>query len=362
MANEMPTFLDPFRFVLVAMAGWMNQRQLHIIEYLREENRVLREQLGGRRLRFNDDQRRRLAAKAKGLGRKVLTEVASIVTPETLLAWHRKLIANKYDGTKQRGPGRPRTAGEIAALVVRMAEEHRDWGYRRIQGALSNLGHELARSTIGEILQRHGIEPAPERSKGTTWKEFLTRHWELIVAADFFTIEVWTRHGLQRFIVLFFMELSTRRIEIGGIAQKANGLWMSQIARNLTDAGDGILNSKRYLIHDRDPLFTTEFLGMLAEAGVKSVKLPPRSPKLNAYAERFVRTIKESCLERLILFGEESLRRAIQNFVAHYHHERNHQGLANRLISPEPGHVTNTGVVRRRQRLGGMLNYYYRAA
>ena len=208
----------------------MNERQLHVIEYFREKNRVLREQLGGRRLRFNDDQRRRLAAKAKGLGRKVLTEVASIVTPETLLAWHRKLIANKYDGTKQRGPGRPRTAGEIAALVVRMAEENRDWGYRRIQGALSNLGHELARSTIGEILQRHGIEPAPERSKGTTWKEFLTRHWELIVAADFFTIEVWTRHGLQRFIVLFFMELSTRRIEIGGIAQKANGLWMSQIA------------------------------------------------------------------------------------------------------------------------------------
>ena len=358
----MPRVLDPFRFLLIAVAGWMNQHQLLAIDYLREENRVLREQLGGRRLRLNDDQRRRLATKAKGLGRKLLAEFATIVTPETLLAWHRKLIAQKYDGSGKRGPGRPRTAGEIEALVTRMAEENRDWGYRRIQGALSNLGHELARSTIAQILERHGIEPAPERSRKTTWKEFLTRHWDLIVAADFFTVEVWTRRGLQRFLVLFFIDLSTRKVEIAGIAQAANGLWMSQIARNLTDAEEGILTGKRYLIHDRDPLFTAEFLSMIADAGVESVKLPPRSPNLNAYAERFVRSIKESCLERMIFFGEESLRTAIQNFVAHYHAERNHQGLANQLISPEAGHLDNAGEVQRRQRLGGMLNYYYRAA
>src|SRR6266536_3400585 len=193
----MPRALDPFRFVLVAVGGWMNQHQLQIIDYLREENRVLREQLSGRRVRFNDDQRRRLAVRAKSLGRKLLAEVATIVTPETLLAWHRKLIAHKYDGTAQRGPGRPRKAAEIETLVVRLAEENRDWGYRRIQGALSNLGHEVARSTIADILARHGIEPAPERSRKTTWKEFLSRHWELIVAADFFTVEVWTRKGLQ---------------------------------------------------------------------------------------------------------------------------------------------------------------------
>jgi putative transposase len=133
--------LDPFRFLLIALSGWMNQHQQQIIEYLREENRVLREQLGDRRLRFNDDQRRRLAAKAKGLGRQLLAEVASIVTPETLLAWHRKLIAQKYDGSRQRGLGRPRTRQEIEALVVRLAEENREWGYRRLQGALSHLGH-----------------------------------------------------------------------------------------------------------------------------------------------------------------------------------------------------------------------------
>src|SRR6266481_3832224 len=227
--------LDPFRFVLIAVAGWMNQRQLQVIDYLREENRVLREQLGGRRLRLDEDQRRRLAVKAKALGRRVLAEIATIVTPETLLAWHRKLIAQKYDGTAPRAPGRPRTGGEIEALVVRIAEENRDWGYRRIEGALSNLGHVLARSTIAQILKRHGIEPAPERSRKTTWKEFLSRHWALIVAADFFTVEVWTRRGLQRFIVLFVIELSTRKVEIAGISV-ANGLWMSQIGRNLTDA------------------------------------------------------------------------------------------------------------------------------
>src|SRR5450755_1023264 len=171
----MPRVLDPFRFVLIAVAGWMNQRQLQSIDYLREENRVLREQLGGQRVRLNDDQRRRLAAKAKGLGRKLLAEVATIVTPETLLAWHRKLIAKKYDGTAQRGPGRPRTAAVLEALVVRMAVENRDWGYRRIQGALSNLGHQIARSTIAQILERHGLEPAPQRRQKTTWKEFLSR-------------------------------------------------------------------------------------------------------------------------------------------------------------------------------------------
>ena len=358
----MPRVLDPFRFVLIAVGGWMNQHQLQIIDYLREENRVLREQLNGRRVRFNDDQRRRLAVRAKGLGRKLLREVATIVTPETLLAWHRKLIANKYDGTAQRRPGRPRKAVDIQTLVVRLAEENRDWGYRRIQGALSNLGHEVARSTIADILQRHGIEPAPERRRKTTWKEFLSRHWELIVAADFFTVEVWTRKGLQRFMVLFFLELSTRKVEIAGIATVANGLWMGQIGRNVTDTDQGILMGKRYLIHDRDPLFTAEFLNLLAGAGVESVKLPPRSPNLNAHAERFVRTIKESCLERLILFGEESLRTAIQNFIVHYHTERNHQGLSNRLIDPEESHIGNTGVVQRRQRLGGMLNYYYRDA
>lgn len=137
---------------------------------------------------------------------------------------------------------------------------------------------------------------------------------------------------------------------------------MSQIGRNMTDAVDGILDGKRYLIHDRDPLFTAEFVQILAASGIESVKLPPHSPNLNAYAERFVRTIKESCLDRIILFGEGSLRRSVREFLRHYHRERNHQGLDNRLIVPDPTHVGNRGTIRRRERLGGMLNYYYRQA
>ena len=313
-------------------------------------------------MHVNDDQRRRLAAKAKGLGQKVLAQMATIVAPETLLAGHRKLIAQKYDGSVKRGPGRPRSADEIEMLVIRMAEENRDWGYRRIQGALSNLGHEIARSTIADILQRHGVEPAPERKRKTTWKQFLSRHWELIVAADFFTVEVWTRRGLQRFVVLFFIELSTRRVEIAGIAATVNGLWMDQIGRNLTDSMDGILNGKRYLIHDLDPLFTNAFLETMPSVGVESVKLPPRSPNLNAYAERFVRSIKESCLDQMIFFGDGSLRKGIHEFVLHYHGERNHQGLGNRLIVPDDLQAGECGAVLRRERLGGMLNYYYRAA
>jgi hypothetical protein len=143
--------LVPFSFLVVSLAGWLNQRQQQLIEYLIEENRVLREQLGRRRLRSNDDQRRRLAAKAKKLGRKVLAQIATIVTPETLMAWHRKLIAEKYDGSTFRTAGRPRTSAEISNLVVRLAEENRGWGYLRLQGALANLGHVVARTTIANI-------------------------------------------------------------------------------------------------------------------------------------------------------------------------------------------------------------------
>ena len=158
------------------------------------------------------------------------------------------------------------------------------------------------------------------------------------------------------------MELSTRSVQIAGIARDGNRLWMSQIARNLCDIPDGLLTRKRFLIHDRDPLFTGEFLDILAASGITAAKLPPRSPNLNAYAERFVRTAKESCLDRMIFCGEGSLRLAVSELIEHYHRERNHQGLGNRIILPEPGTVAKKSVVRRRTRLGGMLNYCYRDA
>ena len=278
------------------------------------------------------------------------------------MAWHRKLIANKYDGSDHRKPGRPRTSADIEALVVRMAEDNRSWGYDRIQGAMANLGYDLSPSGIAKILKRHGIAPAPDRVRKTTWKEFISRHTNQIAATDFFTIEIWTMKGLQRFLVLFFIELSSRRVQLGGIAKCPDGLWMEQIARNLTDCEDGFLRRNRYLIHDRDPLYTRSFLNTLAQSGIESVKLPPSSPNLNAFAERFVRLIKEDCLDRMIFFGEDSLHSAVREYLAHYHAERNHQGLGNRLIEPLKGTGNPTGDVHRTERLGGMLNYYFRDA
>ena len=350
------------QFLVVALAGWVNDQQRDIIDYLQAENRVLREQLPPRRLRFTDAQRRRLAAKAKGLGRRALRELETLVTPDTLLAWHRRLIAQKYDGNPRRGPGRPRVLEEIRELIVQMATANRDWGYTRIRGALSNLGHDVSRGTIANVLKAHGLEPAPDRTKRTTWREFLAAHWDVLAATDFFTVEVWLPRGLTRFTVLVLIELATRRVTIAGLTAAPDGPWVTQLARNATDPDDGFLRGTRFLIHDRDPLFSDAVRDTLEAAGVTPVRLPARSPNLNAFAERFVRTIKESCVERFILIGEGSLRRAVTEFVDHYHHERNHQGVGNRLIVPPAAAPRPHDPIHCRHRLGGMLKYYYRAA
>jgi hypothetical protein len=243
---------SPLRFVLVALAGWVNQQQREVIDYLQEENRALREQLGPGPLRFTDDQRRRLAAKAKTLGRRALRDIATIVSPDTLLAWHRRLIAHPYDGSVRRGPGRPPVPAEVRASIVRMATENRTWGYTRIQGAQANLNHQVGRGTIANILRAHGLEPAPDRVKQTTRAEFLKTHWAVLAAADFFTVDVWTGLGLTRFAVFFLIELSTRRVEIAGMTPEPDAAWMTQVSRNVTDASDGFLTGKRYspsLVH-----------------------------------------------------------------------------------------------------------------
>ena len=357
--------MKPFQawqLLLVSLAGWMNRHQQDVIEYIEEENRILKQRLKGKRIRFTDDERRRLAVKGKSLGRSVLNQVASIVTPDTILRWHRRLIAMKYDGSAKRGPGRPRVKDEIPKLTVRMAQENPGWGYTTIRGALYNLGHTVARETVRNILKDHGIVPAPERRKRIPWSTFLKSHWDSIAAADFFTVEIWSCVGLTRYYVLFFIKLSNREVRVAGITEYPHGTWMNQIGRNATDGFDGFLLNVRYLILDRDPLYTDAFRNLLKQAGVKVVRLPPRSPNLNAYAERFVRTIKESCLNRMILFGEESLRRAINEFLVFYHHERNHQGLENRLIDPLDRIGVLEGKVACRERLGGVLRYYHRRA
>ena len=354
--------LNTLHFLLLLFSGWVNRHQLKVIDYLLDENRVLREQLGGRRLRLNDDQRRRLAVKGKALGRKVLREVAGIVTPDTILRWYGKLVAKKYDGSKKRGLGRPRTEKEIADLVVRMAMENSTWGYTRIRDALWHLGHEIGRTTVKRILLDHGIEPAPERNRKTSWKTFIKAHFGEIAAADFFTVEVLTLVGLVRYFVFFVIDIETRKVEIAGITNQPCEAWIVQIARNLTDAEDGFLCNIRYLILDRDPLYTMAFRKRLKDSGVEVLRLPARSPNLNSYAERFVLSAKSECLGRMVPLGENHLRRAMSAFVSHYHRERHHQGLDGKLIVADENTGRTEGEVRCRERLGGTLKYYYRDA
>ena len=281
------------------------------------------------------------------------------------------------------------TPRKIADLVVRMAVENPRCGYTRIRGALANLGHEVARNTVKRILRDQGIEPAPERSRRTPWKTFLQAHWVGLAAADFFTVEVLTLAGLKRYLVFFVIELRTRRVHIAGIHPQPGGVWVEQMARNLTDPVDGFLRAARNLIHDRDPLYTRGFAeilaargespaaferrcippacvaprsntagilprraladgrittlgatrdfhhGLLGGGGVQPIRLPPKSPNLNAYAERFVRSIKEECLHRVVPLGERHLRLLAREYLEHYHRGRNHQGLDNRHCQVE---------------------------
>ena len=348
-------------FVVLLFAGWVNRQQQAVINYLLEENRVLRAAHGARRLRLTDDQRRRLAVKGKVLGRRRLAGIVGIVTPDTVLRWYRTLVAKKYDGSNARRPGRPSTKVDLAALVVRMANENATWGYTRIRGGLKGLGHDVARNTIKAILKDQGIEPAPERGGHTPWKTFLAAHWGGLAAADFFTVEVLTMRGLVRYVVFFVMKLKTRSVAIGGITRQPDEAWMTQVARNLTAAGDGFLRGIQHVILDRDPLYTAAFRRLLRDSGVSPLVLPAWSPNLNAFAERFVESAKSECLDRMVLLGEGHLRAAVREFVHHYHEERPHQGLDNELIAPTTT-VIGTGQMKCRERLGGLLKFYYREA
>ena len=245
---------------------------------------------------------------------------------------------------------------------MRFARENPSRGYDRIAGALINLGHDVADQTVGNVLRLHGIAPAPKRSQTTTWKEFIRAHMAVLAGVDFFTVEVLTWRGLVTYSVLFFLQLETRRLTLGGVTQHPTTAWMEQMARNATDQ-DGGLQSVRYALHDRDAKFCERFDALLKAGGVTALRLPARSPNLNAFAERWVRSVKQECLSRLILFGEASLQRALKEFIAHYHFERPHQGKGNVLLFPAAGERSREkGPVICRERLGGLLKYYARAA
>ena len=346
--------------LLAYITGLVNQRLLLQCEYLAAENRILRSHLPAR-LRLTDPQRTTLAEIGKRLGRKCLAEVACVAKPDTILAWYRRLIAQKFDGSKRRSyPGRPPVAENIERLIVRMAQENSGWGYDRIVGASANLGHCVSDQTIGAILKRHGIAPAPKRSQKTNWKEFISAHMAVLAGTDFFSVEVVTLRGLATYYVQFFLHLETRRVTIAGITRHPTEEWMIQMARNAVDETSGCLRHVRYVLHDRDTKFCASFDELLRSDGVHCLRLPARSPNLNAFAERWIRSVKEECLSKLILFGEASLRQALGEFTAHYHEERNHQGKGNLLLLPPP--LVPGKSHRGRERLGGLLRFYGRVA
>jgi putative transposase len=349
-------------FLLMIASGWVHRHQLLVIEFLQAENRLLKERLRGKRIRFTDSERALLARKAKAVGRKALFELDTIVSPDTLLRWHRRLVAQKWNFAERRGAGRPGIMRHISELIVRMAQENPRWGYTRIQGALANLSHKVGRGTIANVLKRNGIEPAPERSRRTPWSTFLKAHWKVLAASDFLTIEAWTGRGLVTHYLVFVISLADRVVKIAGITTRPDESWMLQIARNVTDSQAGALHAKRYLIIDRDTKYSEQFRRLIRDNGTKVIRLPPRSPNLNAYAERFVRSIKDECLHRMFFIGQASLRRAVAEYMDHYHAERNHQGLENRLIHAPSAVTANVDAIYRRARLGGTLNFYYRKA
>ena len=346
---------------MVALAGWMNRQQQEAIEFLRTENRILREKLGHKRILLNVAQKRRLAMAAAKLPRDLLRSCSTVFSPATLLKWHRYLVARKYDGSGRRRCGRrPLKANSIRDLVLRMASENPDWGYGHIYGEIKGLGYDISWQTVRRVMIDHGLLD-PDSPRGPSWKTFLQSHWDSIAASDFFCVEAWGLKGLTRYMVFFVIDVATRKVEIAGIHVDPCETQMIQMAKNLTDAQDGFLKGKRILIHDRDPLYTQKFRNILGAAGIRSLKLPKQSPNLNAYAESFVRTIKRECLDKMILFGPRHVRYVIEQYMEHYHLERPHKGVGGRIIQPQTLPPTE-GPVLCRQRLGGLLKTYYRQA
>ena len=358
------------QFIVAMLTYALNEEMARRVEYLQEEVRVLKELLAARsgttRIHLTPDQRRRLAIKGKALTPEERRTCCQIVRPETILKWFRQLAAKKYDSSaKRRTPGRPPKSNDIRELVVKLARENPGWGYTKIRDALRGLTIDIGRTTIATILAEAGLEPALERCRKRTWSQFLRSHWETLYACDFFAVETLGAFATVRFMVFFVMELKSRAVHVAGIRIDPDGAWMAQIARNLLDPVYGFLRKRTHLIHDRDPLFTQVWTDLLESGGVKCVPIPAKSPNCNPHAERVVRTNRSERLDHFVIFGERHLRHLLREFIVHYHSERYHQGIGNRLIRPQPAPAAARAThveVRCRSRLGGHLNFYVREA
>ncbi len=287
-----------------------------------------------------------------------LRSYISIVRPETVMAWYRRLVAARYDSSKggPRRPGRPPTAQTLKDLVCRIARQNPSWGYSRIRDQLYHLGHDIGRTTIVDILREAGLTPEPERNRQRSWGVFIEQHRSVIWATDFLTVDTIT----GCYYILFFIHLGTRQVVLGGITEHPHEGWMQQVARNVTDSFDGPMLGAKRLIHDRDGKYPASFDRIMLTVGIKPIKLPARSPTLNADAERWILSFKSEVLDHLILLNQRQVRRVLNQYVAHHHAERAHQGLDGEIIDSEEAPAD--GNVVRHKRLGGLLSYYHRRA
>jgi putative transposase len=291
--------------------------------------------------------------------RERLARTIFLVQPATVLKWHRELVRRKWAFRRRQRGGRPPSAAEVEALILRLAKENPRWGYGRLQGELAKLGHALGRSTVRDVLKRRHVPPAPQRQESAdSWRQFLARHRDAVLACDFFTVET---VFLRTIYALFFIEIGSRRVHLAGCTARPTTAWVTQQARNLCWTLQERGRPFRFLIRDRDAKFSPGFDTVFAAEGVEVIRTPYRAPNANAYAERWVRSAREECLDHLLVASEAHLRRVLSEYVAFHNEARPHQGLEQRCPVALPTPVRD-GTVRRRDRLGGLLHDYYRAA
>jgi putative transposase len=349
--------------LLASITGSVDEELRLRNAYLAAENRVLRRHIKGR-VPLTDAERKTLAEMGQKLGRQALAEIATIATPDTILAWHRTFATQTYDRFPPRqAPGRPKIDRELEALVVRMAHENHAWGYDRIVGALANLGYTISDQTVGNILKRHGIPPAPERMTTTTWREFTRSHMDLLVATDFFTSEVGTWCGLVIAAILCFIRVGRRTTHVVGVTAWLHPPWIRQITGHTTMAAWGFLSRAQSLLHARDRWYVPGFQPSMDAAGVTDVPLSLRAPDVHAHAERWIGLVKEARRARFILYGELSLWHGVSPDETQAHQERPHGEKGCVLLWLSSRHTTaHEGAIHSRERVGERLTCDHRAA